>query len=83
MLGKSLIFKRLNFLVDGEGSIVLDMSEYLAKLQKIDIQTHRRKLQKSICTEEEISDFFSLTGKLNFLGHSFLPQAAFAASQLQ
>ena len=78
-----MMYNRLSIEVEKEGSNIIDMSDYMAKIHKIEIPRHRKKQPTSKCTKEEIRDFLALTGSLNYLGHGVLPQAAFAASHLQ
>lgn len=83
VLGRDLIFNRLRIQQDEYGSVLLDMSEYLEKIQPLEITRSRRKEFDPSCTPEELTAYLGLAGSLNFLGHGILPQAAFAASYLQ
>lgn len=63
--------------------ITLEMDYYMENIHSIDICRARRKQKEEKCSEEEHWVFPRLTGQLNFLGHSNLPQAEFVASHLQ
>lgn len=78
-----LIFHRLHIHQERNGTIVINMREYLDKIIPIDISRPRRKNQTDKCTPLEVTAFKALAGSLNFLGHGVLPQASFAASYLQ
>lgn len=52
-------------------------------INQLEVSRTRRKEFDSSCTASERSDFLSVTGSLNFLGHGVLQQAFFAASYLQ
>ncbi len=47
------------------------------------LSRERKKQQESHATQDKLTAFLGLTGKLNFLGHGCLPMAAFSASHLQ
>lgn len=59
------------------------MKELVQSIAQIHLIKEHRKEQLSKCSASEPNNFFNLTGKLNWLGHGMLPQAAFAESQLK
>ena len=83
LMGKELIFNRLNIFQEKGGSVLLNMEEYMTKITKIDINRERRKQYDDVASPEELTRYQELAGQLNFLGHGILPQAGFAASYLQ
>ena len=68
---------------DSEGSIRVNMNEFANKLAPFSFERSRRKQTEASVNAEELHDYQSLAGKLNWLGHSVLPHATFAASYLQ
>ena len=78
-----LVFNRLHIQQRADGSITVDMHEFLGKIKPLEISRNRRKQQTHRCTEEKVKDFLGLTGALNYLGLGIMPQAAYIASHLQ
>ena len=68
---------------DSKGSIRVNMNEFANKLAPFSLERSRRKQIEASANAEELHDYQSLAGKLNWLGHSVLPHATFAASYLQ
>lgn len=83
ILGGDLIFNRLRISQANDGSVHLNMREYMDKILLIDVPALRRERPKKLCTTEEIKLYQGLAGSLNFLGHGILPQACFVASPMQ
>lgn len=78
----SFLFNGCNITQSSTG-ITMSMESYLSSVESIDVARSRRKEKDSLCTDAERKLFLRLTGRLNFLGHATLPQAAFVASYLQ
>ena len=64
-------------------SIRLSMEEFKRSINPLNITRERRKQAEQHTTAAEKTDFLSLAGKMNWLGHTAAPQYAFAASYLQ
>lgn len=80
---QEVIFNGLRIRKTKAGHVIYDMISYFNEIRSIEIPRFRRKDPTSKCTEDERTQFLSLTGSLNWLGHGVLPQASFAASYLQ
>ena len=59
------------------------MSEYFSTVNSIEVQRARRKRREERCTAAEITEYLAVAGKLNFLGHGSLRQAALVERHLQ
>ena len=65
------------------GSIRMDMSDYLGKINPIKLNRERRKQRKHAVTQAELRERQRLAGVLIFLGNGALPQAVYTASHMQ
>ena len=65
------------------GAIKLSMKEFADSIASLELSKMRRKQLEAPATEHELRSYQSLAGKMNWLGHSTVPQYAFAASYLQ
>ena len=83
ILDKDVMFNRLNISQDANSNITISMSEYMSKINPIQVSRQRRKQQMEKCTSEERTQYLGLAGQLNWLGHGALPQASFVASRIQ
>ncbi len=52
------------------------MEEYMETISHLQLSRERKKEHDSDATQNELTAFLGLTGKLNFLGHGCLPMAA-------
>ena len=68
---------------DVHGSIKLSMLEFANSIAKLELPRERRKAPEAQTTPQELREYQSLAGKLNWLGHAAVPQYTFAASYLQ
>ena len=66
-----------------DSSIKLSMEEFANSLERLDLDRPRRKQTEAQATANELRAYQSLAGKMNWLGHTAVPQYAFAASYLQ
>ena len=57
LMGKDLIFSRLNIFQEKDGSVLLNMEEYMTKLTKIDISRERKKQYDDAATPEELTRY--------------------------
>lgn len=80
---EDIVFNRFFISRLSDGSIKVSMKEFMDTILPICVPYHRKKQNESFCSKEELREFQSLTGKLNFLGHGALPLASLVASKLQ
>lgn len=59
------------------------MEEYLDSIRYLEISRTWRKIQSFECPEVGLNKYLQLTGSLNCISRSVIPQAAFAESHLQ
>jgi len=76
-------FNALHIEQDNSMGITISMQEYVDSIDPIDIPRARKKEHTASATAQELTNYLSLAGTLNFLGHGVLPAAAFAASHIQ
>ena len=83
VVDRLLIFNRLHIWQGNDGTVHIDMKEYMEKIEFPALSRERKKQFHESATPEELTAYLGLAGSLNFLGHGVLPQATFAASYQQ
>ena len=83
VVDRPLIFNRLHISQGNDGTVHIDMKEYMEKIEFPALSLERKKQFHERGTPEELTAYLGLAGSLNFLGHGVLPQTSFAASSLQ
>jgi Reverse transcriptase (RNA-dependent DNA polymerase) len=68
---------------DEDGSVHIDVAQYLNMCDNWDVSAARRKQEDSGCSPDERAAFRTLCGRMSYLGATGMPLAAFAASHLQ
>ena len=83
VVDRPLIFNSLHISQGNDGTVHIDMKEYMEKIEFPALSRERKKQFHERATPEELTAYLDLARSLNFLGHDVLPQACFAASYLQ
>ena len=83
VVDRPLIFNRLHISQGNDGTVHIDMKEYMEKIEFPALSRERKKQFHERASPEELTAYLGLAESLNFLGHGVLPQASFAASYLQ
>lgn len=76
---KEIFFYRLQILIKQDGFTVINMQEYMDKIQPIKIRRQRQKQGSIRFSGSEVTWNHALTSALNFLCRRALPQALFVA----
>lgn len=86
-IGKAIVADKIDFngaqILRNEitGDVKLSMNEYLAnRVDDLVLTRDRRKEPAARATQQEVEEYRSIAGSLNFLGTGTLPEAAFVAS---
>jgi hypothetical protein len=66
-----------------DGSTTVDVSHYIAAYSSIPLSAQRRKQQEDEFILDEHVAFWTLCGKLSYLGATGMPKASFPASHIQ